>query len=277
MIRFKILVVVYNRSPLASETIQSLLNIKKVIAAFSEIIIWDNSKALISETEKKNMESAFEGLNFSYHADGQNTYLSIIYNKIIRTLRGDEFLVIFDHDSKIELKFFDELNKAISNNPDINLFLPLIYSQQKLVSPASLKYFRGAYWQQKKVGVIESKNIHAINSGMTISGEYLKNKYVGYNENLKFYGTDNDFMIKYAQDNQNLCVLDTDIVHILNFHDEGSVDDKLSRFLAMREGSLINMKYHGWMIFVITKIYFVALGLKFVLRYKDLRFVFKQK
>ena len=64
--------------------------------------------------------------------------------------------------------FFGKLNSAIMKRPDISLFLPLIRTEQAIVSPGDYKIFKGSYWEKEKYGVINAKNILAINSGMVI-------------------------------------------------------------------------------------------------------------
>lgn len=275
MFKLKLLVVLYNRLPIDSETIQSIIAAKNEISHCSELIIWDNSIHQLSDNDLFLLDSMLTGIKYKYCADGKNTFLSKIYNQVISTLDFNDYLVILDHDSTFGINFFCEIITSINKNPNINLFLPLVYSQDKLVSPADLKYFRGNYWEKKRIGLIKSKNIHAINSGMVISGRYLKSKFKGYNENLKFYGTDNDFIEKFSQDNEYLYVLDTEIAHILNFHDSSSVEDKIFRFKSMREGSLINMKIKGLFVYFVAKIYFLLLAIKMILKYKNFRFISK--
>lgn len=275
MFKLKILVVLYNRLPIYSETILSIIASKNELLNLSELIIWDNSSRILSEHELFELDKLLTGVKYEYFANGKNTYLSKIYNQVIKSLDYNDYLIILDHDSTFGDIFFSTIKTSIVNNPNIDLFLPLVYSQNKLVSPAYLKYFRGSYWKERKIGLVNSLNIHAINSGMIISARYLKSTFKGYNENLKFYGTDNDFMRKFSQDNEYLYVLDAEITHILNFHDDSNVEDKIFRFKAMREASLINMKINGVFLYYAAKIYFFMLGVKFSYRYKDFRFVLK--
>ena len=54
-------------------------------------------------------------------------------------------------------------------------------------------------WKEKLTGVLKINNRFAINSGMVIDAHYLANTFKGYDERIKFYGTDDDFILKYDE------------------------------------------------------------------------------
>lgn len=273
MIHYIILVVLYNRLPLASETIRSLIYLKNDIAVNSKVIIWDNSLKQLGTEERMQLLNEMSPCEVEYVSNGENCFLSVIYNKIIKTLNINEYLIILDHDSTINIDYFTSLNNAIDDNPHENLFLPIIKSQNKIVSPANFLYIKGSYWKYKKTGIIKSKNITAINSGMAISARYLQTDFPGYDEHLKFYGTDNDFMNKYSKDNETLFVLNVEIEHVLNFYESISIEDKMIRYKWMKEGALINSKSKGFIIHLLNKMYFVLFSIKLAILNKDSRFI----
>ncbi|MDR2841139.1 MAG: glycosyltransferase [Paludibacter sp.] len=275
MIKFRILVVVYKKLPFESSTIKALIDIKDKISNDVEIVIWDNSPDLLDEHSQQEFEKKISGFNYLYIADGKNTPLSAIYNQIIGTSHFDEYLVIFDDDTSFDFNYFATLTKAISQYPHINLFLPLIKYKEQIVSPANQVLFRGSYWKKKKTGVLKSKRITAINSGMAISTNYLKTKFKGYNEKLKFYETDNYFMYQFSKDSDCLFVMDIELNHILNFYEDISITEKLDRYRQQREGFLINMKERNFFVCTMARLYSFLVSVKLSLKYSDIRFVYK--
>jgi len=277
MIKLKLLVVLYNRLPMDSETIQSIITAKNDISKFSELIIWDNSERMLSNIELEDLSTSLIGIKYEYYADGKNTYLSVIYNRIIKKIQNDDYLIILDHDSNIEISFFNELVVAINENPNVNLFLPIIISHNTIVSPANMCYFYGSNWKESKFGLIKSKGTTAINSGMTISGNYLKNKFEGYNEDIRFYGTDNDFMYKYAKDNKYIYILNSKINHTLNYQHDNNLEDKIRRFADVKFGFYMNAKSQNYFVYFLAKIYFFLYSLKLSISHKTIRFLLNSR
>jgi hypothetical protein len=237
------------------------------------VVIWDNSQKQLGSEERMHLFETMSPFDLEYLSNGENCYMSVIYNKVIKTLNYNEYLILLDHDSTFNIDYFTNLSKAIVDNPNINLFLPIIKSQNKIVSPANFFYFKGSYWKEKKLGVIKSRYITAINSGMAISGKYLQTHFPGYNEHLKFYGTDNDFMNKYIKDNKTLFVLNVEIQHVLNFYESISIEDKITRYKWMKEAALINSQSKGIIIHILNKFYFVLFSIKLAIANKDSRFI----
>ena len=276
MYKLKILIVLYNKLPLESETLVSFLTFKEQLSNYAKLIIWDNSKKYWNDNQVEKMKEALAPLQFKYVANGLNTSLSKLYNKVIQTINHDEFLVIFDHDSSINISYFEKLQQSIKKNQDINLFVPIVIYDNQIVSPATLWHFKGSYWKNEKYGKISSKGVTAINSGMAIRGSYLASEFIGYDEDLKFYGTDDDFMWKYSKDNSHFYVLNTRIDHVLNFFENTSLNDKIFRFNASKEGCLLQLKKRSKLIYLMGVVYYLLLTLKYTVRYRSVHFIKKR-
>lgn len=271
--KFKILVVLYNKDFSDAESICSLINSQDSISRDSTLIIWDNSLVSQPPNNVLALQTKFLNIEVKYISKNVNVPLSKIYNQVISYVLNDEFLVILDHDSVFDSSYFESLKFNIQCYPNINLFLPLIKSNNRIVSPAFLYYFYGRVWKQEKTGLIKSRNITAINSGMVISGNYLASKFVGYDESLDFYETDNDFMYKYSLTNEMICVFKVNFVHKLDYFDNDNVLDKLRRFRMVRKGCLIHMKNRNFMIYILALLYFYLLSIKLSFIYKNNLFV----
>ena len=120
-----------------------------------------------------------------------------------------------------------------------------------------------------------TKHVTAINSGMIISSKYLKNSFEGYDERIKFYFTDNDFMSRYDSSHDKLFVLDYKMKHTLDFYKKGeSFEKKKRRFRDLRRSFLILMKRQGWLAYTLTQLYLFVYSVKFSIIQRDIRYIF---
>lgn len=273
---FFILIVIYNKNPEDSSTIVSLSNTDDRFKTNIRCLICDNSEKELDDTQKRKLDCLLKGLEYQYAYNcGRNKPLSEIYNETIKILRSEEYLIILDDDSVFDSDFFGKISHAIGENKDIDLFLPVIYYNDIVVSPAVLKGFKGHYIKNIKTGRIKCKNITAINSGMVIKAKFLKEEFEGYDERIKFYFTDNDFMSKYDSTHKELFVLDYRMNHTLNFYMRGECFvKKKNRFRDLRRSYLILMRRKGIGIYLLTQVYLFVYSIKFSIQQRDIRFIF---
>lgn len=273
---FYILIVIYNKNPEDSSTLVSLSKTDNSYKSNMRCLVCDNSRKEYNNQQKEALANMLKGIDYRYkHNEGENKPLSKIYNETIREIRSDEYLVILDDDSVFDSDLFRECSHAIDDNQDIDLFLPIIYNNGTVVSPAVLRGFKGHYIKNVVAGRIKCKNITAINSGMIIKGSYLKDKFEGYDERIKFYFTDNDFMAKYDLSHQELYVLNYRMNHTLNFYMRGeSFEKKKVRFRDLRRSYLILMRRKGFLIYLLAQLYLFVYSVKFSIQQRDIRFVF---
>lgn len=239
MFDLTILVCLYNKDLKSSNTIKSLLkaNLPK---NSTRVVIWDNSTLRLKQDLIDFLGNHF--LKFNYKHTPENVVLSKMYNSVIDTLGGEKsYLMLCDDDSDIPENFFEILKDQINFNPSVNLFLPQIYSDSILVSPAKDYLITTKLITDLKPGILLSRSTTAINSGMVISNRFFKAGF-RYDEDLRFYGTDNYFMIQYAKANKNLVVLDIKFNHSLSFNTTGDVINKLRIFRENRRANKIIYK-----------------------------------
>lgn len=258
-------IVLYKKDFDTSETLQSISNwTVKGRERISQLIVWDNSPNCIEKEIIKKKKDEY-ACRIDYYHNGKNNSLSYIYNNIIKKLSDNSILVLLDHDSNLPEEYMEELIKSSNLNPDINLFLPQIIYSNQLVSPSWSWYFLGKYLDTVQSGRVKSKNMMAINSGMAIRSNYLKYKFEGYNEHIKFYGTDNDFMWKYAVDNKYVYIMETQIHHILNFYDEKDTNKQKARLKDIKNGMFQILKQRQPLLIPLARIYWWVFSLKFKL------------
>lgn len=256
------LIVLYKKNIETSETLQSIINLDNHrFENLTKIYLYDNS----TEHIKKNNILEYQNkinIPIEYIYNGYNRSLSSIYNDTITKISINDILVIWDHDSIIPKNYLNILNIALNKNPNVDLFLPQIYFDNNLVSPSKNIYFTGSYFKEINSGIIKSKNISAINSGMAIRGNFLKNEFSGYNEDICFYGTDNDFMFKYSHLKEFLYVLDIKIIHELNYYANSNQVDIKRRLKDMKNGALKLMKNYPIYIRILAQIYWFLYSAK---------------
>ena len=267
MSRFLILIVLYECKVKDSLSFISLLKSSEYLSD-SKLILWDNSHTIQSvNTDNMSFLQQVE-----YIHTPENMSLSKIYNRVIQENEDYDYMMILDQDSSFSSDYLEKLNSAIIKHASINLFLPLIRTEQAIVSPGNYKIFKGSYWKKEKYGIIKAKNILAINSGMVINFNYLKNIYRGYDERLRFYGTDTSFMLDYQENNEYLFVIDYVFKHksALLDRDENfnmqlfRLNNVFSSWRIIHEDKKVNLFLINIFIFLKT--------FKLIIEYRNIRY-----
>ena len=267
MSRFLILIVLYECKAKDSLSYISLLKSSEHLGN-SKLILWDNSPSIQSiDTDNMNFLQHVE-----YIHTPENMSLSKIYNRVIQENEEYDYMIILDQDSSFSSDYLEKLNSAITKHPSINLFLPVIKSEETIVSPGDYKIFKGKYWEKEKYGIINAKNILAINSGMVINFNYLKNTYKGYDERLRFYGTDTFFMLEYPEDNDFLFVIDYVFKHKSALLDR---DENFNKKIIR-----LNDLFFSWRIIhehkkcnlILINIFLLIKTFKLVVKYRNVKY-----
>ncbi len=225
-VRFLALIVVYGVDPFRTPAFKALLA-NEFDQKRLRILVWDNS--LQPQASIENLEQTA----LLYRSTPENLGLSIIYNHVIaQDLRAGEHLLLLDQDTVLPADFLLTAETAIGKHLDIELFLPMIRANGNWVSPISYFLGWGRYWSAPRVGRMKSSSVCAINSGMVISAGYLQGREI-YDERLRFYGTDTQFMLDYADRRDELVVLDVRLDHDLSFFSD-TVEQRARKFAVMR-------------------------------------------
>lgn len=253
-------VILYNVNPEKSATLQFLAH--ESLRFDMGYYIWDNSPEI--QYEKSSLMDTIQSTDKYYIHNSNNISLAIIYNNSIRLFQNYDAIVFWDQDSNPSPLYFDNLKIGISNNPDIDLFLPKIYCDDKLVSPAKLGIVRGKLLKNLNSGLISANGMCAITSGMCIKLSFFKVSGFQFNEELKLYGIDTDFSISYRKLRHFYFLIDIVIKHDLyelsNGRDEVEVR---KRFKNKMDAIKITYKNHAVNKFIlyIYKLYLRLRGL----------------
>lgn len=203
------LIVLYNTNPSESPTLLSLIAHYTANPATNiKLVVWDNSQ---DSHYNQTSQIVCNALQFQYFHTPENTSLSVIYNKIANNLPINSFVTILDQDTELSSEYFSELNKL--QNEGINLILPIVICKNKIVSPGKRIYSHGILIKELMPGYRSSKNLLAINSGMSISQKVFKK--FSYDTRLRFYGTDTYFMRQYEKFFASAYIMESRINHSL--------------------------------------------------------------
>jgi hypothetical protein len=211
-----ILVVTYKMEYEKSETINALIKYSSIFHG-CVIHFWDNSPDQ-SYVSRDLLEPLLNSNRIEFYWTPENTPLSKIYNKIASQIDSTDYLTLLDQDTTLPAEFWTELLEQI--NFGHSLILPRIYCNSILVSPGKRFIAKGYLLSNINPGIAPSKNMLAINSGMTIRADVIKN--TPYNEELKFYGTDTYFMRMYEASHKDLYILESTLTHSLAEMEERS-------------------------------------------------------
>lgn len=231
------------------------------------VLIWDNSPY------SQAFDPATPGIEASYISTPENLGLSTIYNRVIRDhLLPGEHLLLLDQDTGLPTTFLTTVAAAVEANPTLDLFLPMIRANERWASPVTYACGWGRAWTTPKHGNISSHQVCAINSGMIISSAYLHGTFPGYDERLRFYGTDTQFMLDYMDRRPVLHVLDATLSHDLSFF-SGSSSDRASKFAAMRAAYRFIYARRPALQKIAVTLVMMLVSIRYAVRYRDLEFL----
>jgi len=254
-----LLVVVYKLRLIVSPTLQSIANYLQVqdsqTVASYQLFIWDNSPSP-SYADADILRVQIPMLEIQYVHTPENRSLSRIYNNVASKLVDHEYLTLLDQDTVLSPAYFEELKMA--QQEQWPLILPKVECQSLLVSPGKRFFAKGIRLKEINSGVVNSKNLLAINSGMSILGKVFQS--IQYDERLRFYGTDTYFMRNYEKYFNQAFVLDTPISHSLAVMERRSEDWRIAYIEElMRTFDIIYTNSIWELLFIRTYLIFIRL------------------
>lgn len=126
------------------------------------ILIVDNSEV---ETGNK---AYCQANGICYISMGKNAGLSKAYNRIIEWSQDKDVIVLLDDDTEITSEFFEILFDALENNPEVDIFAPIIYGQDGVIySPNEYGFLKNHLISNEKDN-INPLRFNAISSGLAI-------------------------------------------------------------------------------------------------------------
>ena len=129
-------VVVYNKEISESITCQNIKNIDDSI----DLFVFDNSTIA-------NNNATYCKLNgIRYLSMNGNKGLSKAYNAAVDNSRASDVIVLFDDDTEITAEYFDKLRIALDENPETDIFAPIIKGQDGIIySPNEFNFLKNHF------------------------------------------------------------------------------------------------------------------------------------
>jgi len=269
-VRFFVTVVVYRMRLQEAPTLRSLRGAADALVD-SAVLVWDNGP------EAQDIEAlpgwevvAPAGLTY-VHAS-HNAGLPEVYGTAIARSAGYDVLVWLDQDTVVPVGYFDAVRQALAEHPDCALFLPLVESHGRIVSPGDYRWVKGRHWRYPRTGHMPSRGLTAVNSGMAIRRSYLAEEFRGYDPLLRFYGVDTAFMLDHARRRPALVVLDCRLGHESALLDRDAPPaDRVRRHAALFEAWVALHRTNPVRRAAVAA-YELYVGLKESLRSRDVRF-----
>lgn len=129
-------VVVYNKEISESITCQNIKNIDDSI----DVFVLDNSTTA-------NNNATYCKLNgIRYLSMNGNKGLSKAYNAAVDNSRASDVIVLFDDDTEITAEYFNKLKIALEENPETDIFAPIIKGQDGVIySPNEFNFLKNHF------------------------------------------------------------------------------------------------------------------------------------
>lgn len=254
------LTVLYNQKYLESKTLCSFSELELGKNKDNSFVVWDNSLNKMAGTFE--LKQFLKSENVEYVHTPENIPLSKIYNACIDKYKGCDLCLIFDQDSKIIRKDFDSyLEKTVISNPEINIFLPQVYSNEKLYSPAKFFIFKGSHYKKLSAGVHKDCFYTAVMSGVCIRTSFLYKNNIRFNEELFLYGIDTCFFCDVRKIDPSFYVLDEKMNHDLS-QNHLSDEERKVRARTYLEANFIMVKksFIKTLIVRLYKLYLLVRG-----------------
>ena len=255
-------VVVYNTTCSDSPTCQALKDLKDLNI---KVLIYDNS------TRDYGNRDYCDRQGWVYLGGKGNNGISVAYNTCIDYLKAEfpvDIICLFDDDTKIDGSYFNMLLEAEKESKS-NIFVPLIYSADKLLSPGKLSsgHRSEPFADEEEALSYKGDDISAINSCMAIRLSVFDD--YRYDENIFLDGADHHFMTDMRERNEGVTVFSYRCDHAFSGSERPSKEAAMIRFSIYAKDYayiLKKDKFSYWML--VGK-----RALKLCLQYKTLEFL----
>jgi GT2 family glycosyltransferase len=269
MKKISILVVTYGTDLHESLSLKSILNLDlSVIDYKPELKIWMNKYSGEKTILNKGIYEKFE---VEIIKSKENKSLPIVYNQFLLGQKSD-YAILLDQDSIIESDYISEVYKAI-NETSAQLLLPKVVHGNTLVSPGRFWFVFGSLDPslRKVDGIVNDKNIVAINSGLVVKVQLIKDGIIRYDERLRFYFTDTKFLLDYNKLGLEIYLLESVIKHDLSeLSDSSNTHRACIRFNDMVLG--FRTTYPNGLRKVLLEIYLTYVATRYSIRFKSVTF-----
>ena len=215
-----LLIVVYNK-----DCRDFLPLYRRLMAEGGSVIVYDNSTAVADNA------AVCRENGIVYLGSKGNKGISKAYNEAAAYCLGrseDGFLCLFDDDTVIPPDYIAEVKKH--NGAGKAVLLPMLYSGEKLISPAILKpdFHCDFFSCPEEAKKYSGPSLTALNSGMAVSLKVFAD--YRYDERLFLDGIDHRFMKDMKKAGVPFYFLDCGLKHELSAFEKPPLESALHRF-----------------------------------------------
>ena len=191
------------------------------------VLVYDNS------TKDFGNRAYCAERNWTYLGGDGNKGLSVAYNGAVDFLKSsakDGFLCLFDDDTAVDCGYFSALRTACSVFPEAKIFVPLIYSAQRLLSPSRLgkSHQTSLFSSEEQALGYQGADLTAINSGMALSLSLFES--YRYDENIFLDGVDHSFLEDMKRNGERIHVFPFRCDQNFSGDERPSKESALNRF-----------------------------------------------
>lgn len=193
-------VVVYNKEIGESVTYQSIRDIDDNI----DILVLDNSETI---NDNKDFCAKHE---IRYISMEGNKGLSKAYNMAVDNSIDADVIILLDDDTEVSDMYFEKLKVALVNNPDTDIFAPIIRGQDGIIySPNEFSFLRNHFIKTPKEKVSQH-SFNAIASCLAIRMRVFNN--YRFNEKLFVDQVDQYFFCEQRELGRKFGQIDVEIL-----------------------------------------------------------------
>ncbi|KAA9022076.1 glycosyltransferase [Niallia endozanthoxylica] len=237
MMKVTIVVVFYKQDIKQSKTFSSLEKVlleRKAILKNIDIILYDNSP------EKQDFDVSQYSGQIDYIHDPRNLGIATAYNYAWQRAEenGSEWLLLFDHDTKVTEEYIDQMLKNHDVKEEIVAVVPKIVTNGIMVSPVYSHSLRPLQTERPVEGVQE-KPVMAINSGSLLKVSFL-NEIGGFNKEFPLDYLDHWLFHEIYDRDKKIRLLRVTLEHDLSVMDYSGVS--LNRYKSILDAE---MKYYS--------------------------------
>lgn len=168
-----------------------------------------------------------------FQNDECNSGVSNAYNIAAEKAQnlGKKWLLLLDQDTEISSDYFDDFLVAKKMYNKIKVFVPIIMSKGRIVSPATYVPYRGVVKSKISEGLCSLRSLALINSCTIVCLELFQSVN-GFNKDINLDFSDIYFFKKLRSEVKDVCVIKTVCLHGFSGFDYESKDQAISRYLV---------------------------------------------
>lgn len=183
-------------------------------------------------------------IGLEFENDNENSGVSKAYNLAAYNAQklGAKWLLLLDQDSELPVDFFKVFIKAQRSNKHVDLFVPVVMSAGKIISPATYIMYRGLIKDRIRPGIHNLGSLALINSCSFISVKSFALT-GGFHSEINLDFSDVYFFGKLKTIVRSVYILDVVCQHGFSGLDYSNREQAIARYLLYIKNARAFKKY----------------------------------